>query len=398
MTTSSGPWRRAADAAGLLSERGDVAPTIFAEMSALAAATGAINLGQGFPDEDPPAEVLAEAREAIARGENQYPPGRGAVGLREAIARHQAHHYGIAVDPDREVLVTAGATEALSATLLALVEPGDEVVVFEPFYDAYAAIIALAGAQLVPVPLEWPDFQPDLDRLADAVGDRTRAILVNDPHNPTGAVFSPDVRELIVRLAERHDALIVTDEVYEHLVFDGSHTPIASLPGARERTVSISSGGKTFRATGWKIGWLTAPQDLVTAVQTVKQYLTFTGGAPFQPAVARGLGLPDAFFEETARDMGRKASVLGDGLRAAGFAISPPSATYFTVADVDDDAVAFCRALPERAGVVGIPLTAFASAAHRERYATLVRFAACKRIEVLEEAADRLAQLRGSTR
>ena len=371
-------------------------------MSERAARTGAINLGQGFPDEDGPADVLDAARRAFADGQNQYPPGRGTPDLRLAIAEHQRRFYGLSWDPATEVLVTAGATEALTATLLALLEPGDEVVVFEPFYDSYAAAIALAGARLVPVRLRWPDFQPELDELASAVTDRTRVILVNDPHNPTGAMLSADARALVVDLAERHDATIVTDEVYEHLAFGAAHAPIAALPGARDRTVSISSAGKTFRTTGWKIGWLTAPERLVTAILTVKQYLTYANGAPFQPAIATGLRLPDAFFTGIADDMRDRARVLGIGLEKAGFAVSTPVATYFTVVDARplgyDDAASFCRILPELAGVAAVPLSAFVTQAHDGEYGSLVRFAACKRIEVLGEAADRLAQLAGSTR
>ncbi|MGW8484293.1 aminotransferase class I/II-fold pyridoxal phosphate-dependent enzyme [Microbacterium sp. NPDC055903] len=391
-----GAWRRTASGAGLLSADGEVAPTIFAEMSAAAARTGSINLGQGFPDEDGPAGVLDAARRAIADGVNQYPPGRGMPVLLDAIGEHQRRFYGLAVDPATEVIVTAGATEALTATLLALIDsPDDEVVVFEPYYDSYAAAVALAGARLRTVPLRLPDFQPDLEVLADAVTDRTRIILVNDPHNPTGAVFSADVQTEIVRLAERHDAVIVTDEVYEHLVFDGVHRPIATLPGAAERTLTISSAGKTFSVTGWKIGWIHGPSALITAVLTVKQYLTYVNGSPFQPAVAVGLGLPDAFFEESARTLQRKHEVLGRGLRAAGFEVFSPQGGYFTVADAASrggaDSAAFCRALPERAGVVAIPLSAFVSADHTADYAGLVRFAACKRVEVIEEAAQRLA-------
>ncbi|WP_292834492.1 aminotransferase class I/II-fold pyridoxal phosphate-dependent enzyme [Microbacterium sp.] len=395
-----GAWRRAASGAGLLDAHGTVTPTIFAEMSALADRTDAINLGQGFPDQDGPAEVMEAARAAISAGVNQYPPGRGMPVLREAIAAHQHRFYGLDADPDREVLVTAGATEALAATLLALIEgPDDEVVVFEPYYDAYAAIVALAGATLVPVPLSWPTFQPDVEALARAVTDRTRLILVNDPHNPTGAVFSAEVRAEIVRLAERHDAIIVTDEVYEHLVFDAQHVPIATLPGAAQRTVSISSAGKTFSMTGWKIGWITAPADLVTAILAVKQFLTYVSGSPFQPAIAVGLGLPDAFFTGIAATLRVKRDVLGAGLSAAGFDVSAPAGSYFTIADAAPflasgmDAGDFCRGLPARTGVVAIPLTAFASPSRAAPYRTLVRFAACKRVEVLDEASRRLATL-----
>ena len=393
-----GAWRRTAVGAGLAGPDGSIRPTIFAEMSALAARTGAINLGQGFPDEDGPAEVLETARAAIANGANQYPPGRGIPDLLLAIAEHQERFYGLRVDPARDVLVTAGATEALAATLLALLDGADdEVVVFEPYYDAYAAVAALAGARLVTVPLRWPDFQPDLDELRAAVTDRTRVILVNDPHNPTGAVFTAEVRDELVRLAERHDAILVTDEVYEHLVFGQAHVPLATLPGAWDRTLTISSGGKTFSTTGWKIGWVTGPADLVDAVLAVKQFLTYVNGSPFQPAIAAGLRLDDAFFHGVAETLRAKRDLLGDGLRAAGFAVSTPAGSYFTVADAAalgaTDAAAFCRALPERAGVVAIPLTAFTTEARRAEYATLVRFAACKRTDVLEEAASRLSAL-----
>ncbi|GAA3650681.1 aminotransferase class I/II-fold pyridoxal phosphate-dependent enzyme [Microbacterium marinilacus] len=401
MRDVAGAWRRTADGAGLLSPDGAVASTIFAEMTALAARTGAINLGQGFPDEDGPSEVLDAAREAIAGGANQYAPGIGIAPLREAIADHQSRFYGIALDPDTEVVVTTGATEALASALLALVDgPEDEVVVFEPYYDSYAACVALSGATLRTVPLRAPDFQPDLDVLADVVNERTRVILVNNPHNPTGAVFDRAVLEEVVRLAHARDAIVVTDEVYEHLTFDGPHVPVASLPGARERTLTISSGGKTFRTTGWKIGWITGPAELLTAVVTVKQFLTYTSGSPFQPAIAAGLRLPDAFFDGIAQDMRRKRDVLGAGLRAAGFEVFEPRGSYFTVADAAPlgatDAQAFCRGeLVERAGVVAIPITAFVTPGRRSEYATLVRFAACKRVEVLEEAAARLASLSG---
>lgn len=392
----SGAWQRTARGAGLLSSDGTTVPTIFAEMSALAASTGAINLGQGFPDEDGPAPVLDAARKAIADGINQYAPGRGFPDLLAAVAEHQKRFYGIDLDPAREVLITVGATEALASTLLALIDgPTDEVVVFEPYYDSYAACVALAGATLVPVPLRWPDFQPDLEQLAAAVTDRTRVILVNDPHNPTGTVFSGEVLDEVVRLAHQHDAIIVTDEVYEHLVFDRPHVPIATLPGAAERTLTISSAGKTFSLTGWKTGWVTGPADLVTAVLAVKQYLTYVGGSPFQPAIATGLRLPDEFFASVASEMAAKAALLGTGLRAAGFDVSTPAGSYFTVVDAAPlgatGADAFCRELPARAGVVGIPLTAFVTTAHRDEFATLVRFAACKRVEVLAEAAERLA-------
>jgi len=396
MSAIAGAWRRTAAGAGLLSRDGVVAPTIFAEMSALAVRTGAINLGQGFPDEDGPAEVLEAARAAISQGVNQYPPGRGFPDLLAAISEHQRRFYGIDVDAATDVIVTAGATEALTATLLALIDsPDDEVVVFEPYYDSYAAAVALAGARLRTVPLRRPDFQPDLEVLAASVTDRTRIILVNDPHNPTGAVFGPEVQAEIVRLAHQHGAIIVTDEVYEHLTFAAAHVPLATLPGAAERTLTISSAGKTFSVTGWKIGWIHGPADLITAVLTVKQYLTYVNGSPFQPAVAVGLRMPDEFFTDAADTLARKHLILGEGLRAAGFEVLAPQGGYFTVADATalggGDTAAFCRAMPEKAGVVAIPLSAFVSPEHQDDYAGLVRFAACKKVDVLEEAAARLA-------
>jgi len=393
----SGSWQRAARGAMLLGSDGSLSPTIFAEMSALATKTGAINLGQGFPDEDGPAEVLDAAKRAIDAGLNQYPPGIGMPMLREAIADHQQRFYGLTPDPDTEVLVTAGATEALAATILALTEPGDEVVTFEPFYDSYAAMIALGGAEHRTVALRAPDFQPDLDELRRTVTDRTRLILINNPHNPTGAVLSRETLSTIVELAHRHDAIIVSDEVYEHLTFGVAHTPIATLPGAVDRTVTISSGGKTFNTTGWKIGWLTAPQSILQAILAVKQFLTFVNGAPFQPAIAVGLGLPDSYFDRIALDLAHKRDVLSAGLRKAGFTVSEPRGSYFVVADAAalgfSDAAAFCRQLPDLAGVVAVPISAFVSDENKGEYASLVRFAFCKRVDVLERASAQLASL-----
>lgn len=396
--TAPAPWERAARGAMLLDDEGRLAPTIFAEMSAMASRTGAINLGQGFPDEDGPEEVLEAAVGAIRGGVNQYPPGRGMPVLLEAVARHQKRFYGIDLDPATEILVTAGATEALAATLLALVEPGDEVVTLEPFYDSYGAVIGLANGIHRTVALRGPDFSVDHDELRRTVTDRTRIILINDPHNPTGSVLDDETRRLIVELAHRHDALIVSDEVYEHLLFDGrAHTPISTLPGAAERSITISSGGKTFSTTGWKIGWLSASATLVTRILAVKQFLTYVNGAPFQPAIARGLDLPDAFFSGIASALEQKRDLLGAGLRAAGFDVSHPSGSYFIVADARglgyDDGVDLCRRLPELAGVVGVPISAFCHPRLAREYASLVRFAFCKRVEVLERATAQLAGL-----
>jgi N-succinyldiaminopimelate aminotransferase len=397
--TSEPPWRRTARAAGLLNPAGELSATIFAEMSALAVDLGAVNLGQGFPDENPPAAVAEEAQNAIARGVNQYPPGRGVASLREAITTHQRHWYGLDWDPAREVLVTAGATEALAATLLAFVEAGDEVVVVEPYYDAYAAVVGLAGGRLVPVPARPPSFLPDPERLAAAVTDRTAIILLNTPHNPTGAVLSDDTVRLALELAERHDALVVTDEVYEHLVFTGRHRSLAEFPGGRERGITISSAAKTLSVTGWKIGWVTARPEFVDAVLTVKQYLTYVNGAPFQPAVAVGLGLPDEFFLEAARHLDRRRLTLAAALRTAGFEVYEASGTYFQIADAAPlgftDAVYACRRLAETAGVVAIPVSAFLADPADPSARTLVRFAACKSDEVIADAAARLAAFRG---
>ena len=384
----------------LLGDDGQQRPTIFAEMSALASATGAINLGQGFPDEDGPAEVLDAARKAITDGINQYPPGMGMPVLREAIAEHQQRFYGITVDPGSNVLVTAGATEALASTILALTDDGDEVVTLEPFYDAYAALIGLSRATHVTVPLRAPAFQPDHDDLRAAVTDRTRLIIVNSPHNPTGSVLPRETLELLVELAHEHDALIVTDEVYEHLTFGVPHVPVASLPGAADRTITISSGGKTFSTTGWKIGWIVAPPAILSAIVAVKQFLTYVNGAPFQPAIAAGLRLPDEYFVTAASTLARKRDILSAGLVAAGFSVSTPQAGYFVVADAAPlgvtDAAEFCRSLPALTGVVGVPVTAFVHPDRQAGYRSLVRFAFCKKVELLERASAQLAGLRAS--
>jgi N-succinyldiaminopimelate aminotransferase len=367
--------------------------TIFAEMSAMAVATQSVNLGQGFPDTDGPAVVAEAAAAAIMAGRgNQYPPGPGVPELRRAIAAHQQRFYGLDVNPDTEVLVTAGATEAIAAALLALTEPGDEVIAFEPYYDSYAACIALAGAVRVPVTLRPPGFRPDLDALRAAITPRTRLILLNTPHNPTGAVFSRAELTAIADLAVEHDLLVITDEVYEHMVFDGEHVPIVTLPGMAGRTVTISSAGKTFAFTGWKIGWVTGSAELVTAVRTVKQFLTFVSGGPFQYAVAEGLALPDSYYAQLNGDLRARRDLLCDGLAEAGFAVYRPAGTYFVTTDIsalgETDGIAFCRSLPERAGVVAIPAAVFYDDAKAGE--SLVRFAFCKKPEVLQEALTRL--------
>jgi len=372
--------------------------TIFAEMSALAARTGAINLGQGFPDTDGPAEVLAAARDAISTGRNQYPPGRGIPELRDAVAAHQQHWYGLSYDSETEVLVTAGATEAIAAALLALCEPGDEVIALEPTYDSYAASVAMAGGILVPVRLEFPEHRLDPVRLRAAVTDRTRLLLLNSPHNPTGHVLSAEELAAVAEIAIEHDLLVVSDEVYEHLTFDRvRHIPIATLPGMAERTVTISSGGKTFSTTGWKTGWACGTAELVTAVTTAKQFLTYVNGGPFQYGIAAGLALPDDRIVAIGTQLERQRDILVDGLRAAGLDPAPSEGTYFVTADVAalgaTDSLAFCRDLPDRCGVVAIPSQVFYG--DPTGVETLVRFAFCKRPEVLTEAATRLASLAG---
>ncbi len=398
---SSAPrWRDVAAASGLLDPDGTVRATVFAEMSALAARTGALNLGQGFPDVDGPAQVARAAADAILAGVNQYPPGPGVAPLRQAVASHQRTRYGIEVDPDAQVLVTTGATEAIAAAVLALVSPGDEVLTLEPYYDSYAAVVAMAGATHTTAALRATDdgFRLDVDALTAAITPRTRLLLLNSPHNPTGAVLRRDELEHVARLAVAHDLLVVTDEVYEHLVFGVEHIPVATLPGMAGRTLTISSSGKTFSFTGWKIGWVTGPAELVTAVRTVKQFLTYVSGAPFQPAVAHALTDPAAlaWVDGLVGSLTARRDLLCAGLRDAGFDVVRPDGTYFVLADAAplgaEDGVAFCRTLPGRAGVVGVPVSAFTrpgSAAH-DALRTWVRFTFVKRQDVLEAAVARL--------
>ncbi len=370
--------------------------TIFAEMSALALATGSVNLGQGFPDTDGPEFMLEAAEQAIAGGVNQYPPGRGIAPLRQAIADHGERHYGLRYDPDTEVLVTTGATEALASAILAFVDPGDEVIALEPFYDSYAASIDLAGGVRVGVGLFGPDFSLDLDELAAAFTPRTKALLINSPHNPTGVVLAEHELAEIARLAVAHDVIVICDEVYEHLVFDDArHVPLATFPGMRERTIRISSSGKTFSATGWKIGWALSTPELINELTAVKQFLTYVSGAPFQPAIARALNEGDDWVERQRLDLQRRRDRLADGLRGIGLEPVLPRGTYFMTTDVRPlgyaDGVEFCRDLPTRCGVVAIPHQVFYDDPEAGR--PYVRWAFCKRDEVLDKAIERLAKL-----
>jgi N-succinyldiaminopimelate aminotransferase len=370
--------------------------TIFATMSELAAATRSVNLGQGFPDTDGPEELREVAVAAIREGRNQYPPGNGIPELRHAVVDHQRTWYGLELHPETDVLVTVGATEAIAATMVALCEPGDEVVMFEPMYDSYAASAAMSGAVPRPVRLHPPDWHFDPHELAAAVGPRTKLVLLNSPHNPTGKVFSPDELAQVAALCTAHDLLAVTDEVYEHLVFEGSHLPLASLPGMAERTLTISSGGKTFSFTGWKVGWVSGPAPLVAAVRAAKQFLTYTSPAPFQLAIARGLRYPTGVMGALATDLGARRDQLCDGLAALGYEVYRPDATYFATTDIAPVAPGmgaheFCLALPGRCGVVAIPSSVFYDPADPDAGRTLVRWAFCKRPDVLDDALARLA-------
>ena len=370
--------------------------TIFATMSELALRTNSVNLGQGFPDTDGPEELREVAIDAIRHGRNQYPPSQGIPELRQAVATHQRDWYGLDLNPDTDVLVTVGATEAIAATFLALCEPGDEVVMFEPTYDSYAACASMAGAVPRLVRLHPPDWHFDPDDLAAAVGPRTTMLLLNSPHNPTGKVFSADELGQVAALCRAHDVLAVTDEVYEHVVFDGSHIPLSTLPGMRERTLTISSGGKTFSFTGWKVGWVSGPAPLVAAVRAAKQFLTYTSAAPLQLAITRGLGFPPASMGLLADELRAGRDQLCDGLALLGYDVFRPAATYFATTDIATvapglSAQEFCLALPERCGVVAIPSSVFYDPADPDAGRTLVRWAFCKRPEVLADALARLA-------
>ena len=379
------------------------AVTIFAEMSALAARIGAVNLGQGFPDEDGPAAMLAAAKQAIADGVNQYPPGLGIPELREAIAEQRSRRYGTEYDPDTEVLVTVGATEAIAASVLGLVEPGSEVLLVEPFYDSYSPVIAMAGChrRAVPMRQDGDGFAIDVEGLRAAIGPKTRALIVNSPHNPTGMVAGDDELRALTALAVEADLLVIADEVYEHLVFDGrQHLPLANYPGMAERTITISSAAKMFNVTGWKIGWACGPADLIAGVRAAKQYLSYVGGAPFQPAVALALSTEDAWVQALCASLQTRRDRLSTALTDIGFDVHDSSGTYFLCADPRPlgyhDSTAFCADLPQRVGVAAIPMTAFCdpAAAHAEQWKHLVRFAFCKRDDTLDEAIRRLQTLR----
>jgi len=381
------------------------AVTIFAEMSALAAQIGAVNLGQGFPDEDGPAAMLRAAQNAIADGINQYPPGLGIAPLRAAIAAQRNRRYGITYNPDTEVLVTVGATEAIAAAVLGLVEPGSDVVLIEPFYDSYSPVVAMAGCRRVTVPLvpSGRGFALDLDALRHAALG-ARALIVNSPHNPTGMVLTAAEVASIAQIAVEHDLLVITDEVYEHLVYstpaDGAHVPLAGLPGMAQRTVTISSAAKMFNCTGWKIGWACGPADLIAGVRAAKQYLSYVGGAPFQPAVAQALDTEDEWVTAMRDSLQTKRDRLSAALTDIGFDVHESSGTYFVCADPRPlgyhDSTQFCLQLPHRAGVAAIPLAAFCDPAgpHFAQWNHLVRFAFCKRDDTLDEAIERLQSMR----
>ncbi|QBR93221.1 pyridoxal phosphate-dependent aminotransferase [Nocardioides euryhalodurans] len=378
----------------MLAQRLDgIPPTIFTTMSALAVRTGSVNLGQGFPDDDGPAGMLEAAQRAIAAGHNQYAPGTGVPPLREAIARHQQRHYGLDVDPDTQVTVTTGCTEAVAAALLGLVDPGDEVVVLEPYYDSYVAMIQMAGGVRRPVTLRSPDFRLDLDDLRAAVTPRTRFVLLNSPHNPTGTVLTRAELKAVADLAIEHDLVVITDEVYEHLVFDDAeHVPIATLPGMWERTLTLSSAGKSYSVTGWKIGWATGPAHLVDAVTAAKQWLSFSSGTPAQHAVAHALDHEADFPRRLAQTLQGHRDLLCEGLVEAGLTPRVPEGTYFALTDVGDlgwaDGMEFCTSLPERAGVVAIPCQVFHDDQDAGRH--LVRWAFCKEQSVIEDGLVRL--------
>lgn len=369
-------------------------PTIFSQMTLLAQQTQAVNLGQGFPDDDGPLPVLDAACEALHSGMNQYPPGPGNPQLREAIANHQKRFYDLDVPVD-DVLVTMGATEAIAAAILAFVRPGDEVVMFEPYYDSYAAMVDLAGGERRTIPLRFPDFAFTEEAVRAAFSERTSLLIVNTPHNPTGKVLTVDELAMVARVAREFDVAVISDEVYEHLVYDGGrHVPTCSVADLAERTVTISSAGKTFNLTGWKVGWAHGPSDLITAMTKVKQFLTFAGAAPLQPAVAHALNLDEHYYRSSRETMQRRRDLLSDGLRRAGFDVVVPAGGYFVLADASPlgktDGSAFALELPTEAGVVAIPAAAFCDDAAATGMTSVMRFAFCKSEATINAALDRL--------
>jgi len=367
---------------------------VFTEMTALAMRTGAINLGQGFPDEDGPSAVIDAAIEALRAGHNQYAPLPGVPALRDAVCAHQARRYGLEVDPETGVQVTFGATEAIASGLFALVGSGDEVLMLEPSFDAYAPIVERAGGRCAPVALSPPDWRLDPDALAAAVNHRTRVLLLNSPHNPTGRVLELSELEQLACVCIERDLIAITDEVYEHLVYDGHHTPLATIPGMAQRTLTVSSLGKTHSLTGWKVGWASGPPELVARVRAIKQFLTFAGGTPFQHAAAVAVARPDDEVAVLVGELRVKRDRLARGLGRLGFDVLPTAGTYFLNADASpvdhDDARELCLRLPEEAGVAAIPLSAFVAAPGDDRTRSIIRFAFCKREQVIEDALERL--------
>jgi N-succinyldiaminopimelate aminotransferase len=376
------------------------AKSIFGEMSQLASRTQSINLGQGFPDTDGPIEVTHAAIRAIESGEgNQYPPAHGFPALRQAITSHQKRFYSINLNPDTDVVVTTGASEAIASSLLALVEPGHEVAFFDPAFDVYRAGIDLAGATPVGVPFMVNadgQLRPDIDRLAGAITPRTRVLLMNSPHNPTGVVFTPEEMQGIANIAIEHNLVVISDEAYEHLWFPGHrHIPFATLDGMAERTITIGSGGKSFSFTGWKVGWATGPSNLIAAVRAVRQHLSYVSGGPFQVAMVTALGLPDEYFTEFRNGLHAQRDQLSTGLAHLGLRVLPTEGTYFLSTDISSlgytDGMEFCRMLPPTFGVAAIPFQVFTEGG--TGFTTYVRWAFCKKPEVLGEALSRLSSL-----
>lgn len=371
--------------------------TVFTVMSALASEHGAVNLGQGFPDTDGPEDVRAVAARALMEHSNQYPPMRGLPALRQAVADHEARFYGLAVDPDRQVLVTSGATEALTASLMAFLSPGDEAILIEPAYDSYLPIIRNTGARPRFLRLDPPHWRLEEDRVAALITDKTRLLVLNTPHNPVGRVFSDEELAMLARLAATHDFLVVSDEVYEHLVFDGRrHRPLITFPGMAERTLKIASAGKTFSLTGWKVGMVTGAPALIDQVAKVHQFLTFTTPPNLQAAVAYGLGKDDSYYAGLVADMQARRDRLAAGLAALGFDVLPTEGTYFLTCDYSrlsgEDDVTFARRLVAEAGVATIPLSPFVEGDWPHR---LIRFCFAKQDVVLDEGVARLRRYFG---